>query len=343
MMNSRQLVYDVLDGKETARPACGPLAVHYCARNAGILIKDYTIDAKLLADSVIKYYQQYRPDAVWISTDTWVTAEAMGAKVWFPGDDEPMGGSSDGVIHSMEEIEKIPPPDPTSQGREPLMLDVVRRVKKAIGDDVFIAVCFDQSPFSLSCDMAGISDLMEKIILDPEFVQALLAKSIDYVIAYAQALADSGADMLSTGDSPAGLISPQHYEEYALPAEQKVFHHLRENTPCKLSLHICGDATELLPFMVQSGADVLELDGGVDIETACKLVPESIAIWGNLDPSDLLFHGSPDQVEAAAHELLSKVQAAGRKRFILSSGCTLAPATPSANVHALIKTTHQCS
>ena len=343
MMNSRQLVYDVLDGKETARLACGPLAVHYCARDAGILIRDYTMDARLLADSVIKYYEKYRPDAVWISADTWVTAEAMGAEVWFPGDDEPMGGSSEGAIHFMADIGKIPPPDPMTQGREPMMLDVVRRVKEAIGDDVFIVACMDQSPFSLSCAMAGISHLMEKVILDPEFVQALLAKCTDYVIAYGQALADSGADMLSSGDSPAGLLGPEYYEKFALPAEQKVFQHLLKNTSCKLSLHICGDATEVLPFMVQSGAHVLELDGTVNIETACELIPESIAIWGNLDPADVLFHGSPDQVEAAAKELLNKVQAAGRKRFILSSGCTLAPATPPANVHALIKAAHQYS
>jgi MtaA/CmuA family methyltransferase len=240
----------------------------------------------------------------------------------------------------MEDVERIPPPEPTSQGREPLMLEVVRQVKKAIGNDVFVVACFDQSPFSLSCAMAGISDLMEKVILDPEFVQALLTKSTDYVIAYGQALADCGADMLSTGDSPAGMLGPDYYSQYALPAEQKVFGHLSETTTCKLSLHICGDATELLPFMIQSGAAILELDGGVDIEKACELIPESIAIWGNLDPADVLFHGSPDQVEAMATELLRQVQTAGRKRFVLSSGCTLAPATPPANVHALIKSVH---
>ena len=99
-MNSRKLVYEVLEGKETPRSVCGPLAVHFCARAAGINVRDYTLNAEKLAESVIRYYEQYRPDAVWVSADTWVTAEAMGAEVWFPVQDEPMGGSSEGMIQS---------------------------------------------------------------------------------------------------------------------------------------------------------------------------------------------------------------------------------------------------
>jgi MtaA/CmuA family methyltransferase len=336
-MNSRKLVYEVLEGKETPRSVCGPLAVHFCARAAGINVRDYTLNAKKLAESIIRYYEQYKPDAVWVSADTWVTAEAMGAEVWFPGEDEPMGGSSEGMIQSLEDIEKIPAPDPSSQGRQPLMLEAVRRIKEAIGDEVFVVGCFDQSPFSLSCAMAGINNIMEKVVLAPEFVRAMLAKSTDYVIAYAEALADCGVDMLSTGDSPAVMLGPDYYEKFGLPAEQKVFQRLRETTDCKLSLHICGDATKVLPLMAKSGAHILELDSAVDIEKACELIPETIAIWGNLDPANLLFNGSPEQIKAAAVELLQKVRAAGRKRFVLSSGCTLAPATPPENVKALIE------
>jgi len=341
MINSRKLVYDVLEGKAVPQLAVGPLAVHYCARDAGLVIKDFTLDAKLMADAVIQYYHKYKPDAVWISADTWVTAEAMGAKVWFPGDDEPMGGDTDGVLLTHEDIANVPDPDPSTQGRMPLMQDVVRRVKAAIGDDVFIVACFDQSPFSLACAMAGICHLMEQVILDPDFVKALVAKCTDYVIAYAQALADSGADMLSTGDSPSGLLGPEYYEQHALPAQQKVFNHLRESTNCKLSLHVCGDSTEVIPFMVKSGAHVVEIDGIVDIDHACSMVPDDIAIWGNIDPAGTLFSGSVGDVEVETKALLTKVDAIGKKRFIYSSGCTLAPATPPENVHALIKTVNE--
>lgn len=335
-MNSRQLVFKTLNGEEVPRWPCGPLAVHFCARDMGISIRQYSLDAQLLADSVLSYYDKYRPDAVWISSDTWVTAEAMGAPVRSPGEDEPMAGDNDGVIHTPSDLDAIPDPDPFSQGRQPLMLDAVLRVKQALGDDVFIVACFDQAPFSLACAVGGISDIMIKTLSDPEFVCALVERCADYATAYAQALASVGADMLSTGDSPAGLVGPDLFQQFCLPSEQRVFQELKNSTDCKLSLHICGDATEILPHMVQSGAHVLELDHLVDIEQACAVVPEEIAIWGNLDPVGVLMTGNEQRVAAEAKDVLEKVAAADRRRFVLSSGCTLAPATPAENLKALM-------
>ncbi len=249
-----------------------------------------------------------------------------------------MVGDNDGVIHTHSELDAIPDPDPFSQGRQPLMLEALRQIKRRVGDDVFIVACFDQSPFSLACAVGGISNVMIKTISEPEFVRALVDRCADYATAYAQALAAHGVDMLSTGDSPAGLVGPKLYQQYCLPAEQRVFQELRNTTDCKLSLHICGDATKILPDMAQSGAHVLELDHLVDIETACSVVPEEIAIWGNLDPVSVLLHGNEERIATEAKDVVAKVAAAGRRRFVLSSGCTLAPATPSENLMALITT-----
>ena len=74
----RQHVIDVLSGQSVRRPAVGPLAVHYCAQLAGVSLAEYTMNADVLADCVLKYHEQFRPDAIWLSADTWVTAEAMG-------------------------------------------------------------------------------------------------------------------------------------------------------------------------------------------------------------------------------------------------------------------------
>lgn len=57
---------------------------------------------------------------------------------------------------------------------------------------------------------------------------------------------------------------------------------------------------------------------------------------GNLDPVLVLRNGTPEMVKRAAADAVSMVHAHGRKRFILSSGCTLAPDTPPENVGAVI-------
>ena len=147
-------------------------------------------------------------------------------------------------------------------------------------------------------------------------------------------LGRAGADMLSGGDSPAGLIGPRLYREVALPYERRVVAALKSRVP-PVSLHICGDATAILCDMAASGADVLELDHQVDIATACRTVGPEVAIWGNLDPVGLLARGTPEQVRRATLELLRAVQACGHTRFVLSSGCTLAVETPPENLQAM--------
>ncbi len=301
----------------------------------GISLEEYSYDSDLLAASVLRYYERYRPDAVWVSADTWITAEAMGAPVTSPGPYQPLAGPSEGFIHSAADLDQIPPPDPTSQGRQPVLLDAVRQVAGAIGNEAFIVGCFDQSPFSLACAVGGISNVMLKTMTDPPFVEALIERCIDFAVAYGQAMAEAGADMLSTGDSPAGLVGPDLYKQFCLPAEQRVFRALRESTDSFLSLHICGNATPILPAMVDSGADVLELDQSVPLDQAFEAVPKTLAIWGNIDPVEVLLKGTTEDVQHDCLRALRQAEQADHP-FILSSGCTLAPNTPGENVAALI-------
>ena len=88
----------------------GPLAVHYCAGFSGVSLRAYTTDARTLADCVLRYYERFRPDAVWLSADTWVSAQAMGAAVGFPGDDQPLGGVGEPLVRTREDVDRIPRP-----------------------------------------------------------------------------------------------------------------------------------------------------------------------------------------------------------------------------------------
>ena len=88
--------------------------------------------------------------------------------------------------------------------------------------------------------------------------------------------------------------------------------------------------------MAQSGADVLELDHQVDLPGAAAITGPDIALWGNLDPVRLLSQGTPAQVRAATRALLESMAACGHRRFVLSSGCTLAVETPPENLDAML-------
>ena len=335
-LSSKQLVSRAVRGLPTPRPVSGPLAVHFCAQFAGVSLREYTLNPRSLADCVLRYFETFHPDAIWLSADTWVTAQAMGAAVAFPFGNQPLAGTGQPCMRSGADIDRIPPPDPGSQGRWPIMLEAMRCLGDALGKDAFIVACFDQYPFSLACALMGIEQVMTQLMDDRSMVEALMARCAEYAVAYASALADAGADMLSGGDSPAGLIGPRLYREVALPLEHRVVAALKSRVSVPVSLHICGNATPILTDMAASGADVLESDHQVEIATACRMLGPRIGIWGNLDPVGLLVQGTPDQIRQATIDLIETANACGHKRLVVSSGCTLAPDTPSANLHAML-------
>ncbi|MBK8856168.1 MAG: uroporphyrinogen decarboxylase family protein [Opitutaceae bacterium] len=331
---SRQIFLSALRGKPVMRVPVAPLAVHFCARVAGISLNRYTGDAGALADAVIRYHGRFRPDAVVLSADTWVSAQAMGATVGPMDEDQPWGGMGEPRVRSLADVRALPPSDPNSQGRYPLMLEALSRIVAAVGRDTAVVACFDQFPFSLAAALMGLNELMLAVNDDPALVRALMARCHEYGFAYGRALAAAGADVLTGGDSPAGLIGPQRYREFALPFEQRLIAELKAATGKPVSLHICGNAEPILADMARSGADLLEIDYRTDLALACRVVGPEIALWGNLDPVAVLARGQPQDVRRVARQALAA--AAGHKRFILGSGCTLAVETPFANVDELM-------
>lgn len=333
---SKELVRFALAGIPVPHVPVGPLAVHYCASVAGVTIHEYTSSARKLAESVTSYAERFKPDAVWVSADTWVSAEAMGAKVGQVENNQPWTGLGEPVVRTPADIDRIPVPDPSRQGRYPLMLEALQRVVSALGNDFFIVACFDQYPFSLAAALMGLENLMVKLHEDRPMVEAVMERALEYGAAYGRAMAECGADMLSGGDSPAGLIGPHAYAQLAWAYEKRLIERLKQETGKPVSLHICGRATPLLPNMATTGADVLELDSMVDLGEACRVVGPEITIWGNLDPVTVLARGAPSDVASSASAAIAAVRAAGHKRFVLSSGCTLAMETPNENLEAMI-------
>lgn len=285
----------------------------------------------------MRYYERFRPDAVWVSADCWVSAEAMGVAVTSPGEDQPFTGEGGRLIRSARDIDRLPSPVPASQGRYPLMVEAVGRVVEALGRDAYVVACFDQYPFSLAAELMGIDALMLKLSDDPALVEALMERCLDYGLAYAGALSAAGCDLLSGGDSPAGLIGPKAYQQLAWPFERRLIEAIKAATSKPVSLHICGDASPLLGHMAKSGADVLEIDHQVALSDACRDVGPDITLWGNLDPVRTLAQGRPEDVRRAARHALASVRDRHQHRFVLSSGCTLAVETPFENLEAMLE------
>ena len=339
-MNSKEMVQQTLKGEPTPRPVNGPLAVHYCARIAGVTLREYSLNVQTMTDSILAYYERFKPDAIWISADTWVSAEAMGARVACLDDNLPLSGIGEPCIQNVSDIDRIAPATLCNRGRWPLMIEALNRVRNAIGNEVFIVACFDQYPFSLACALLGIQTAMLKSMEDPSFLEALMEKTLEYGEYYASLLASAGADLLSGGDSPAGLLGPHLYRTIALPYEQRLITRLKTKTDIPISLHICGNTMPILKELNTSGADVLELDHYVNMAQALTVIDRDTAVWGNIDTVSVLAGGTPVSVAEKVSDLLVLAEKFHHRRLVVSSGCTLAMETPPENIDALIRACH---
>ncbi len=151
-------------------------------------------------------------------------------------------------------------------------------------------------------------------------------------------MAETGADMVSNGDSPAGpgpdLAGhvPKLRPAVGAAAAPDEAHALGR----PYVLHICGDTTRILEDMLATGADALELDYKTDAGPARDALKGRAVFIGNIDPSGVLALGTPARVEARTRELLRRLRR-GTPRFILNAGCAIPAETPPANLRAMIR------
>jgi MtaA/CmuA family methyltransferase len=205
------------------------------------------------------------------------------------------------------------------------------------GDELLVIANFDQSPFSLACQLRDVNQFMVDVVENPELAHRLLAYCAQAVAGYAIALAEAGADVLNTGDSMAGgsLIGGQWYQRFAFPFEKLVFDAIRRETDTPITLHICGDTRTCVETMLETGADGIEIDECMDLRLAREKAADRVTVIGNVGPVGPLLRGTAEQVKDKCIAALETF--AGSDRFILSSGCALSPLTPAENIAAMVE------
>jgi uroporphyrinogen decarboxylase len=305
------------------------------AREAGFSQRRFRDDPAAIAASFIRAVETYAYDGVLVDVDTVTVAEALGVAVDHP-DDQPARWLAP-AIASLEAVKDLPPPDIGGFRRVRVWLDAVRRLKSHFGDEVYVRGNCDQAAFSLASMMRGPAEWMMDLVdeTNRETAHRLLAYCHEAAVAFMRLMAGTGADMVSNGDSPAGpdLVSPAMYAEYAQPYERRLAEEAHA-LGLPYALHICGNTTRILPGMVATGADALELDYKTDIRAAREVLKGRAAFIGNIDPSGVLALGTPGLVEAKTRELLEAF--AGVPGFILNAGCAIPAETPPANLRAMI-------
>lgn len=339
-MNGYQRIRATLGGEPHGRV---PVMLHnfmMAAREAGITMKQYREDPQAICRAFTEAVGKYGYDGILVDIDTTTLAGALGVPLDFP---ENLPARCAGPrLESLEEVRNLPPPWVAEYWGVQVLLEAVRLLKGVFGDEVFIRGNCDQSPFSLaSCVRSTSGWLLD--IAEPEnatLVHELLEHCTAATVQLIELMAETGAHMVSNGDSPAGpdMISPRMYAEFALPYEKRIVRRAHDKG-LPYGLHICGKTDRILAAMVSTGADALELDFKTDVVLARDTLAGATTFIGNIDPSGVLALGTPLLVERKTRELLSVF--AATPRFILNAGCAIPSDTPPENIRAMIRAARQ--
>jgi uroporphyrinogen decarboxylase len=82
--------------------------------------------------------------------------------------------------------------------------------------------------------------------------------------------------------------------------------------------------------MVDSGADIIDIDWMVDIKQAADVFGDQAALCGNFDPVSVMLQGTPEEVTTA----VIACQAFGGERYFSAAGCEIPIRTPGENLRA---------
>lgn len=325
-MNSKERLFARLKGQAVDRPPNLDIFMSFAAHYIGQPLSTYYLDYRVLGEANLALLEPFQVDIVQAISDPYRETADFGAEVLFPDDDLPICQSP--LLMNPGDLLKLKPPDPYNGRRMSDRLMAVRYLKEQVGEQVPV-MGWVEGALAQAANLRGVADLMVDLYERPDWVAQLLEITTEVEIQFAKLQAAMGADIIGLGDSIASQISPAMYNHFALPYEQRIFNAIHEAGVLG-RLHICGDNSRLLPDMVESGADIIDIDWMVDFSMAAQVLDDLAAPCGNMDPVALFLQGTPDQVFADTQRALRQ----GGPRGLNAAGCEIPDGTPEENLFA---------
>ena len=340
-LSSRERVLRTIRREPTDCVAVAPYMYDVSAVAADVSLLDYYTDAAVMARAQLGLHELVQQDVISVGSDNFYIAEGFGCQT--TRDERELPALVKPAVDSLSDVFEVQPLDPQTDGRMPLMLDAIAKVRAAVGDEVAVRSP-GTGPFALASYLIGTQQWLSEIGVieaglpgsDEKAVHHALDVATETLIRFGKACWDAGADIIHCGDSLAScdMISPKTYKRFVLPCQQRVFHAWKEHGITGSILHICGDSTRVLDLYADTGADMIEIDNMVDLAVARQTIGERVTLVGNVHTVNDLLQGSPEDVRTAAERCIQ--QAGGGRGFILGSGCIVPRYTPIENLRVLV-------
>lgn len=293
----------------------------------GITVKDLISSSDHQAKAMALIAQHTDASASVSLMDLSVEAEAFGATIRVSDDEVPTVTGM--LVHDEDEVAALAVPQ-VGAARTGLYVEAIRKACDLITDRPVLAGMI--GPYSLAARLRDVSEIMMDSYDDPDMVHVLLQKSTEFLISYAKAHKEAGANGIVIAEPVAGLLSPDLAAEFSAPYVKKIVDAVQDDSFLVI-YHNCGGAVVAqLPSILSIGASAYHFGNAIDMLDVLQKVPDDTICMGNIDPAGEFRGGTPDSMREATLSLLKKCS--GYKNFVLSSGCDIPPLSKWENIDA---------
>ena len=206
----------------------------------------------------------------------------------------------------------------------------------------------DWSPFwHDAIDLLDMDNVFYKMYDEPELVDVLLERIVDYYVGVSQRIFDAAGDVIDIffigndfGGKTGPLMSEAMFRRFFIPHLKRLVD-LGHDYGLKVMMHCCGGYAPLIPSMIEIGMDGLQAlqpsAKGMDPAELKAAFGKKMVLNGSIDTQFILIEGNPELVKKKTREVLEIMMPGGG--YIASpSHDYLLPETPLENIITLYQT-----
>jgi uroporphyrinogen decarboxylase len=327
--NGKNLLLKTLQHQPDQAVPWVPFAGVHAGKLMGYSAKEVLTDGDKLFESLMETNRLYDPDGQPVLFDLQVEAEILGCRLAWADDAPPSVAS-----HPLAESKTIPDKFPTStDGRLPLILDVMQRMHDAVGNQTALYGLIT-GPFTLASHLRG-TDIFLDTMDDPQFLHDLLTYTCRVAKQMTELYLAAGMDVIGVVDPVTSQVSPSTFTEYLAEPFTKVFEFIREKGAYS-AFFVCGDATKNIEVMCRTKPDCIAVDENIDMAAVKPITDRyQITLQGNIPLTTRMLLGNQQDNMKYVIDLLDQLP--NHQNLIISPGCDMPYDTPIENVIAVVE------
>ena len=220
------------------------------------------------------------------------------------------------------------------------------RIAATQHDGEYCLMALNGNPFESSWYMLGFERILTELVVNPEFVHAILERVTGFFVAHFTKIlqaADGAIDLVFTADDLGGqnglLMSLDMWEAHIKPYHVRLNKTIHEYG-AKVIYHTDGAVMDVVPGLIDMGIDVLQAlqfdAAGMDPEALKCRYGDRLCFEGGVSVQKTLPFGSVEDVQQEVRFLINTLGRNGG--YILGPSHAIQAGTPPENVAAMFDT-----